>query len=504
MDISVMLKYDSSLTKEDFIKENADILEGNIIDLAGFGVYSFFARLTENEINQIVSREEVDTISTTDDVVSVYGQPDEAQSEVYLNGATEMTGIQKAKSDYGVTGNRDGNYTYSKNDSVIAIIDTGIDANHVDLSGGKVIAWKDFINNKSTPYDDLGHGTHVASIAAGTGSGDPGIQTGVAPGAALVGLKVCEANSDCSNQAIMNAMDWIINNKNIYGIDIINMSLGSPGSANATFCSKVNTAAENGILTVVAAGNTQLGANYGSLNLFGKCSGVVSVANVADPYEGGWYLNPSSNRGEGSEGPSISAPGTSIRAAKANSTNEYINYTGTSMSAPMISGLAALMLEASNGSLNYDFKYEDYGMTGYDKVYGYGLILGHNTIKAAKGSSNGSFNNYRNHIRGQSNIAAGTVDIYSIKVTDVQAFFATTLVINDENGADLDLFIWAPGVNPIQNGELRLDLAYNGSKGYLPQETISFKPSVKGTYSIGIVAYSQATYAIDFSGQISQ
>lgn len=131
------------------------------------------------------------------------------------------------------------------------------------------------------------------------------------------------------------------------------------------------------------------------------------------------------------------------------------------------------------------------------------LILGHSTIKAAAGSSSGSFDNYRKHFRAQGNIAAGTIDIYQINVTDIEAFFATTLIINNEDGADLDLFIWSPGVQPIQNGELRLDLAKYGSTGFLPQENISFKPSVKGTYSIGVIAYSTATYAIDWAGQIS-
>ncbi len=64
---------------------------------------------------------------------------------------------------------------------MIAVIDPGIDATHVDLDGGKVIGWKDFVNGKATPYDDNGHGTHVASIAAGEGDGNPAY-TGVAPG----------------------------------------------------------------------------------------------------------------------------------------------------------------------------------------------------------------------------------------------------------------------------------------------------------------------------------
>lgn len=501
--VSVMINYDAGISKEQFLEQYAQVFENTVVDHNGFGIYSFFAELTPEQIEEVASFAEVSSISTTDDVVAVYGEFVEGQEGTYLNAATEMTGIKKARSDYGVTGNRDGSASYSKNDSVIAVIDTGIDGGHVDLSGGKIIGWKDFVNGQANPYDDLGHGTHVASIAAGTGAGDPNIQAGVAPGAALVGLKVCLSNTNCSTQNILDAMDWIINNKDTYGIDVINISLGSSGSPDASFCSKVASAANKGILTVVAAGNTSTGANYFSLNRLGKCSNVISVGNMADPYEGGWYLNHTSNRGNGSQGPSMTAPGTLIRAAKANSINEYVSATGTSMASPMIAGLAALMLHASNGSVSYNFITEDFGMNGYDKVYGNGLILGHNTIKAAKGSSSGSFNNFRDHIRAQSSINANTIDFYDIKVNSTSAFFANTLIINDENGAKLELYVWGPGVEPIQNGQLRLDLALRSSTVNLPQQTISFKPTSTGKYKIGILARNNATYAIDWSGQIS-
>ncbi|MFD3272926.1 S8 family serine peptidase [Paenibacillus dendritiformis] len=503
LEVSVMLKYDAGITKEEFLTKYENLFENAIINNDGFGVFSFFASLTPEQIEKVVQLEEVSSVSTPDDVVSVYGEPVEDQDGVYLNGSTEMTGIKRARADYGVTGNRDGKASYSKNDSVIAIIDTGIDSGHVDLSDGKILGWMDFVNGKTTPYDNLGHGTHVASIAAGTGAGDPGIETGVAPGAALVGAKVCVTNTSCPTQNILGAMDWILSNKDSFGVDVINISLGSSGSVNTNFCNRVNTAANNGILTVVAAGNTPTGANYGSLNYMAKCSNVVSVGNMADPYEGGWYLNDTSNRGTGSQGPSLMAPGTLIRAAKANSSDEYITYTGTSMASPMIAGLAALMLHASNGSLSYGFITEGYGMSGYNKVYGHGLILGHDTIKAAKGSSSGSFDDYRDHIRTQSSINAYEMDIYSINVNSLDAYFASTLIIDNENGANLDLYVWGPGVEPVQDGQVRLDLAMKSSTRTLPQETISIKPPSKGTYKVGILAYNDATYAIDWSGQIS-
>src|SRR5262249_1843400 len=77
-------------------------------------------------------------------------------------------GVTKARDDFGLTGDGDGDPNhFSTWDHTIAVIDTGIDANHPDFAGGKVIASKDFINGRPAPYDDHGHGTHCASIAAG-------------------------------------------------------------------------------------------------------------------------------------------------------------------------------------------------------------------------------------------------------------------------------------------------------------------------------------------------
>lgn len=105
--------------------------------------------------------------------------------------ASSWYGTTKARQDFGVDGNRDGNpSSYSKNDVVVAVIDTGIDAGHVDLDGGKVIGWKDFVNNRTAPYDDNGHGTHVAGIIAGEGQADSRYK-GVAPGAAQHELGLC-------------------------------------------------------------------------------------------------------------------------------------------------------------------------------------------------------------------------------------------------------------------------------------------------------------------------
>lgn len=107
---------------------------------------------------------------------------------------------------------------------VVAIIDTGIDAAHSDLKNGKVIAWNDWVNGQTSPYDDHGHGTHVSGIVAGTGAGNPAY-TGVAPGAALVGLKVLNSSGSGSLSNVAAAVDWAVQHKDEFNIRVISICL---------------------------------------------------------------------------------------------------------------------------------------------------------------------------------------------------------------------------------------------------------------------------------------
>lgn len=158
----------------------------------------------------------------------------DAPVAVMLDGANRWFGSEKARLDFGVDGDRDGNSSrYTATDVVVAVIDTGIDGRHVDLDGGKVLAWRDWVNNRPDPYDDHGHGTHVASIVAGTGEGSP-LYKGVAPGAALVGLKVLDGNGTGSLSNVAAAVDWAVEKKDQYGIRVISLSLGTSGSSDGT------------------------------------------------------------------------------------------------------------------------------------------------------------------------------------------------------------------------------------------------------------------------------
>lgn len=181
----------------------------------------------------------------------------DAPVHALLDTSTQWCGVQKARADFNVSGDKDpADGGYSKTDIVIAVIDTGIDSGHMDLAG-KVVGWNDLMNNRNTPYDDNGHGTHVASIAAGAGRGNPAY-TGVAPGAALVGVKVLDQSGSGTLSGVAAGVDWVTSNKDTFNIRVISMSLGAAGSSDGTDAVSVavNRAVDAGLVCCVAAGNS--------------------------------------------------------------------------------------------------------------------------------------------------------------------------------------------------------------------------------------------------------
>lgn len=107
----------------------------------------------------------------------------------------------------------------------IAFLDTGICA-HPDFNG-RIVGWKDFVHNRPSPYDDCGHGTHVAGIAAGDGSMSQGRFRGVAPGCSLVVLKVLDRLGNGSIAHLCRSVDWLLANQYRYHIRVVNISLCS-------------------------------------------------------------------------------------------------------------------------------------------------------------------------------------------------------------------------------------------------------------------------------------
>jgi serine protease AprX len=420
-----------------------------------------------------------------------------------LSTATNWFGVSKAKTDFSVDGDRDGAPTsYTSSDVVVAVIDTGIDASHVDLDGGKVIAWKDWVNSRTTPYDDNGHGTHVSGIIAGTGEGNANYK-GVAPGASLIGLKVLDSQGSGSMSDVTAAIDWAITNKSTYNIKIINLSLGTDGSSDGTDSTSlaINNAYNAGIIPVVAAGNA--GPGKATIGSPGAAANALTVAAFGDLGENGFFLADFSSRGLTADNrlkPDIAAPGYKITSASANSTNQYVTYSGTSMATPFTAGTAALILDANpNLTASQVISIitgtaQDWGPSGQDLDYGFGRLDSYAAIKSA-GNFTGTGPEVPNHLYKSDSIARKSYyDQFTITIPNTNYPIAITLIQpNLTSSQDFDVYLYNPSGTQVAS-----------STGTSRQETISYAPTTAGTYTIKVLSYAgSGSYFFDISSGAS-
>jgi thermitase len=228
------------------------------------------------------------------------------------------------------------NVSHGSSSVRIAILDTGIDAEHVDLAS-KVIIVKNFSSSYTT--DDLqGHGTHVAGIASAETNNAIGV-AGVAYDASLMNVKVLGDNGSGYYSAIAQGIIWATDN----GADVINMSLGG-GSSSSTLQQAVDYAWSNGVVVVAAAGNN--GRTSPSYPAY--YNNVISVAatNSSD------RLYSFSNYGSWVD---VAAPGSALSTYP---DNRYATMSGTSMASPFVAGLAGLVCSVTVDS-NGDGKTND-------------------------------------------------------------------------------------------------------------------------------------------------
>ncbi|WP_424357054.1 S8 family serine peptidase [Methanocella sp. MCL-LM] len=227
----------------------------------------------------------------------------------------------------------------------VAVIDTGIDGSHPDLNGNKIVGWVDYTQGKTTPYDDHGHGTHVAGTIAGTGAADSGKYKGVAPEASVMGIKVLGKDGSGSNSNILKGIDWAVQNN----ADIISMSLGSSSHSQASD-DAIKRAVDAGVTVIVAAGNS--GPNAKTV----ACPGDSPYAITVGATDRNDQIASFSSRGptyDGRTKPDVTNMGVGLVAAKATGVASskpvgqyYQAMSGTSMATPMTSGVAALLLQA--------------------------------------------------------------------------------------------------------------------------------------------------------------
>lgn len=138
----------------------------------------------------------------------------------------------------------------------VAILDTGIYP-HMDF-GNRIRAFYDFLSYKPLPYDDNGHGTHVAGILAGDGRASMGKYRGAAPGCGIVALKVLDRMGNGSREDVMRAFRFIREYRQELRIRVVNISVGTTlrsGRDNDALMESVETLWDEGLVIVAAAGN---------------------------------------------------------------------------------------------------------------------------------------------------------------------------------------------------------------------------------------------------------
>ena len=255
----------------------------------------------------------------------------------------------------------------------MAIIDTGIDANHSGLddldddnstNDTKVIAFYDAVNNPGAtngseifPYDDNGHGTHCAGITAGTGA--PSFQhIGVAPHANLVGVKVLSGGGSGSYAQVMAGMEWTVEKRHEFNIRAASMSLGGPAVSEWTTSEQesVNRMANEmmraGVAIFIAAGNSAFSAQIGTP---GSAEDAITVGALDKDTSIAVY----SSQGPTEEGrikPNLAFVGSSVNAPDANTGDGYVALSGTSMATPGAAGVGVLMFQANPDLSPFDVR----------------------------------------------------------------------------------------------------------------------------------------------------
>lgn len=253
----------------------------------------------------------------------------------------------------------------------VAVIDTGIDYTHPDLDANYK-GGRDFVNNDNDPMDDHGHGTHVAGTIAAEDNGTGVV--GVAPEAWLYALKILDSSGSGSDSDLIAAMQWAVDNH----MQVVNMSLGTPTDPGMTVQQAFDNAAAAGVLSVAAAGNSDLWGLIGdTVEWPARYESVIAVG-ATDNTD---YLAYFSSTGPQVE---LAAPGVNIRSTLRG--GGYGTMSGTSMATPHVTGTAALVIAAgwSDVRARLASTADDLGLTGRDTWYGYGLV---DADKAAGGAT---------------------------------------------------------------------------------------------------------------------
>ncbi|PVU84937.1 hypothetical protein BB559_007300 [Furculomyces boomerangus] len=244
----------------------------------------------------------------------------------------------------GAYGYYDAGFTYSETGSgvTIYVLDSGVNSNHVEFNGGRVVsAISTIAEYAQNPVDDVGHGSMIAGVAAG-------LRVGVAKEAQIKSVKVIASDSGSVSDTV-SGMQWIVNDWTSNGSKsgIVNMSVGLSSTISKVMDDAVKSAQAAGIAVVIAAGNVAIDACTTSPSSSGAGIIVGSISNTQD------VISNFSNFGGCVD---IFAPGENILTSTNDSNEDLVLEKGTSLSAPFVTGVLALYLEKNPKATPQDLK----------------------------------------------------------------------------------------------------------------------------------------------------
>lgn len=348
----------------------AEAKNGNVTDInAHWLVNSINCKASRDVVYQLASHPDIKVmgLNKEDVVTEGYDEKDAASSRGTI--ASHVTHIQAEKVwDLGYTGKG----------VTVAVLDSGCNLDHVDIkdhlwTGNGNNGGYNFVNPEQRPMDNKGHGSHCAGIVCGDGTS--GVSTGIAPDATLMVLKVNDTGGT-EFDVMVEAIEYAVEN----GADIISISIGwwaPEASRKETFRSLFENALEANVVVAAAAGNNRESlATYPAPNninspadcpppylhedqtLTGGVSAVISVGGVDEEnniigvssqgpvtWQNTTYGDYAYNPGMGLIRPDIVAQGASVKSLAHNSNTDHAIKAGTSMAAPAVAGVMALMLE---------------------------------------------------------------------------------------------------------------------------------------------------------------
>lgn len=229
-------------------------------------------------------------------------------------------------------------------ESTIVIVDTGIYP-HIDFLLGKsrIIKFVDLINYKPKMYDDNGHGTFVAGIASGWGIVSK--YSGIDKMCNIIAIKALDKNGETDTSKILEAMQWILDNKDKYGITTVCMSFGSVYRNGDPLILGAEVLWKNGIVVVTAGGNS--GPERSTIMSPGTSRRVITVGSLNSTLSSDISVANFSSRGPVNNyyKPDLVVPGTDVISTSIfdDKKSFYTRMSGTSVSTPMVAGICSIL-----------------------------------------------------------------------------------------------------------------------------------------------------------------